>query len=395
MPQGGVRRSGAARTVRLLGAGAAAFLLAWPAAEPRAQESFFERALELLQGTEKPKRTPARRRVPKEPPPLPDRRPESGAALGAHPEIVEPLPDMDPEDTPSEPLENAATDTAGVALPERNPTRLAGLPTVPIPSVEVGTSPDTPDAEAEVLSTPSLPPHPSEVVAADWTEEEISAARTRCGAYLRDLDVTFEPLSPKREGQCGAPAAIKVTALGGDPAVTIAPGATLTCPMTAALSRWVRETLQPAARHHLGTRIVSLRNAASYVCRRRYDDASKRLSEHALANALDISALETESGETVSVADHWLVPSVEAAPSAADAPPASDASAAEAGTAVTAAVAAEVPQADEPDPKSAFLRAIHQGACKTFGTVLGPDANEAHKDHFHFDLKERNAAYCR
>ena len=58
-------------------------------------------------------------------------------------------------------------------------------------------------------------------------------------------------------------------------------------------------------------------------------------------------------------------------------------------------MAAETPQADAPDPKSAFLRAVHQGACKTFGTVLGPDANAAHKDHFHFDLKERGTAYCR
>jgi len=42
-----------------------------------------------------------------------------------------------------------------------------------------------------------------------------------------------------------------------------------------------------------------------------------------------------------------------------------------------------------------FLRRLHKGACGVFGTVLGPEANEAHRDHFHFDLAHRrNSAYC-
>jgi len=36
-----------------------------------------------------------------------------------------------------------------------------------------------------------------------------------------------------------------------------------------------------------------------------------------------------------------------------------------------------------------FLRAMHASACRRFGTVLGPEANEAHRNHFHFDLAER------
>ena len=38
-----------------------------------------------------------------------------------------------------------------------------------------------------------------------------------------------------------------------------------------------------------------------------------------------------------------------------------------------------------------FLRRLHKGACGTFGTVLGPDANEAHRNHFHFDLAAAQA----
>jgi hypothetical protein len=41
------------------------------------------------------------------------------------------------------------------------------------------------------------------------------------------------------------------------------------------------------------------------------------------------------------------------------------------------------------------VRRIHQAACGTFGTVLGPEANDAHKDHFHLDMKKRcRSAFC-
>ena len=42
-----------------------------------------------------------------------------------------------------------------------------------------------------------------------------------------------------------------------------------------------------------------------------------------------------------------------------------------------------------------FLRRLHKGACGIFGTVLGPEANEAHRNHFHFDLAARKrSAFC-
>ncbi|MEM6497126.1 MAG: extensin family protein [Pseudomonadota bacterium] len=46
--------------------------------------------------------------------------------------------------------------------------------------------------------------------------------------------------------------------------------------------------------------------------------------------------------------------------------------------------------------KKAFLKGAHHTACKIFGTVLGPEANDAHRDHFHVDLAERrHRNYCR
>jgi hypothetical protein len=44
-----------------------------------------------------------------------------------------------------------------------------------------------------------------------------------------------------------------------------------------------------------------------------------------------------------------------------------------------------------------FLREIHDTACKRFGTALGPEANEAHRNHLHIDLADRGGrgSYCR
>ena len=43
-----------------------------------------------------------------------------------------------------------------------------------------------------------------------------------------------------------------------------------------------------------------------------------------------------------------------------------------------------------------FLRAIHKAACTVFATVLGPEANRAHKNHFHLDMAVRrhNTTIC-
>ena len=42
-----------------------------------------------------------------------------------------------------------------------------------------------------------------------------------------------------------------------------------------------------------------------------------------------------------------------------------------------------------PGPRTQFLRAAHAAACRIFGTTLGPEANEAHRNHFHVDMAER------
>ncbi|WP_442908031.1 extensin family protein [Halomonas sp. IOP_31] len=40
-----------------------------------------------------------------------------------------------------------------------------------------------------------------------------------------------------------------------------------------------------------------------------------------------------------------------------------------------------------------FLREAQSGACGLFGTVLGPEYNAAHANHFHFGM--RGMSFCR
>jgi hypothetical protein len=41
------------------------------------------------------------------------------------------------------------------------------------------------------------------------------------------------------------------------------------------------------------------------------------------------------------------------------------------------------------NPTMAFLHDAHEAACGIFGTTLGPEANDAHRNHFHVDMAER------
>jgi hypothetical protein len=116
--------------------------------------------------------------------------------------------------------------------------------------------------------------------------------------------------------------------------------------MVPATDHWVITAVMPAARRYFGTDLVELKVIASYSCRPRNCIAGGVLSEHGLANALDIAAFRLADGREVSVLSGWNGNVAE----------------------------------------RAFLRAVHKGACRTFTTVLGPDANRFHRDHFHLDL---------
>jgi hypothetical protein len=298
---------------------------------------------------------------------------------------------------------------ASVPPPERNPLRAA--------------------KSAETRST--LPGDAPTVL---WSEKEMANAKAVCAKLLAGVSLEYEMLPPLKEGRCGAPAPILLKSVGEAPKVTIEPPATVTCKLAAALAGWLDKTVQPEARAAFGAPVTKLNNASSYVCRNRYNGTDTLISEHALANALDISEFVFGSGETATVQASW--PHVAAAETPP--PPPSNPARVSASSEITGSVAgteietprrmtavvksnpfvappadtksnpfvlpAAAPKLPPPKPpaearppsaasgpgrEGEFVVKVHQDACKSFGTVLGPNANEAHKDHFHFDMKQR------
>jgi hypothetical protein len=260
-----------------------------------------------------------------------------------------------------------------------------------------------------------------------------------------------EVSEPVKHEQCGTPAPVAVKRIGsGANKVEISPPAVVNCAMVVGLHAWVEKTLQPAAQEALGSPVTRLRNLSGYACRNRIGSQfhGDRLSEHALANAVDIAGFVTADGRSIEVARHWgptardqrEAEKVAAARAKDAASPADKGGAPKSERAVNRKISAIAHAPIEPaqgkktatsvktaelqksgkstsdisaDPraipatpapgreavaKSAeaqFLRRLHKGACGVFGTVLGPEANEAHRDHFHFDLAHRrNSAYC-
>jgi hypothetical protein len=128
--------------------------------------------------------------------------------------------------------------------------------------------------------------------------------------------------------------------------VELRPPALLRCEMVPAVDHWVQRAVMPDARYYLGSPVVAVKVAASYSCRPMNNVNGAHLSEHGHANALDVSGFMLADGRTVLVKTGWWGAFAE----------------------------------------RNFLRAIHRDACTVFTTVLGPNHDAHHRDHFHLDL---------
>jgi hypothetical protein len=176
-----------------------------------------------------------------------------------------------------------------------------------------------------------------------WRADE--ERRCLASGYIRNNPYISRRSALGGPSPCGAiqPLYVAATAHG---VVELNPPATVQCPMVPATDHWVVTSVMPAARRYFGMDVVELKVAASYACRPRNGIAGGVLSEHGLANALDIAAFRLADGREVSVLSGWNGNVAE----------------------------------------RAFLRAVHRGACRTFTTVLGPNADRFHRDHLHLDL---------
>jgi peptidoglycan hydrolase-like protein with peptidoglycan-binding domain len=231
------------------------------------------------------------------------------------------------------------------------------------------------------LSEEQKPAPPGEVATIPWTDTDIAAAKAKCTESLSSLPLDYEPLPPIKEGLCGAPAPILLKSVGSKPKVVIDPPATVTCTLAKALSTWLTEAVQPEANTLFGSSVSKL-HAGSYTCRNRNAAPHQRLSEHALANAIDISDFVLVSGQHIAVADS----------SPNDDPPLP---VAKPGRDSGETLTVQLASARGNGHKREFLKSVRHEACAVFGTVLGPGADDAHESHLHLDMKQRRgASFC-
>lgn len=180
-----------------------------------------------------------------------------------------------------------------------------------------------------------------------------SRAEARRGAVCGDLALQGDAVGrvPGKIKGCGIAQAVRLKSVSG---VRLSTPATMDCGTAKALKSWVDGGMRPAVGNR-GGGVDSIRVMASYACRSRNSQKGTRISEHGKGRAVDIGGFTLRNGSQISVLRDW-----------------------------------------GRGREGRILREMHSRACGPFGTVLGPEANRFHRDHFHFDTaRYRSGSYCR
>jgi hypothetical protein len=179
---------------------------------------------------------------------------------------------------------------------------------------------------------------------ADWRLAAIKRYASVCARTLKPPHIEAHQITdgPVHAG-CGWSNAVRLISAGG----MRASYDRLTCETAVALALWLEYEVQPLAVELFGERVAAVRSLGSYACRNIRGNPfwRHRRSEHAIANAVDIAGFTLADGRTVNVRHYWTSDGAE----------------------------------------GRFLRQAHARACLYFRAALGPEYNDAHRDHFHLD----------
>ena len=171
----------------------------------------------------------------------------------------------------------------------------------------------------------------------------IPANDAACVKDLKKLNIDFKKQAGFSESTgCKVEHAVRLSRVGS---ITLDNSPLLTCSMATRLTEFEKDHLQPTAQAVLGAKVKRLKHIGTYNCRsmRQYSGV---LSQHAFANAIDVSGFELTNGKTINVAKDWKVAGA----------------------------------------KSKFLRRISSEACDTFRVAVSPDGDANHWNHLHWDM---------
>jgi hypothetical protein len=200
------------------------------------------------------------------------------------------------------------------------------------------------------LGVVKLPPHYDPFAPPDLNEKpywltqfrlkQIDVDGRNCSLALSSAHLVLQASPLKGAGsKCALEDAVELTHLS---AAKIKSEDTR-CNIAARLYMWERNVVQPEAQRIFGEGVAEITHFGSYSCRT--IRGSTYMSEHATANAFDISGFRLRSGTLISVLKDW-----------------------------------------DGGAKAIFLRNMRDGLCDYFNLTLSPDYNADHRDHFHVDM---------
>lgn len=196
---------------------------------------------------------------------------------------------------------------------------------------------------------------------------KLRANPAACRSFLDDSGIEFAALEPAGTGACRRKDRAWIASLAKDDVRLNPEPAEATCAIGAGLALWMRHGVQPRAEAIFGSGVARVEHLGTVNCRRVGGGDAGNWSEHATGNAIDIAGFMLEDGRRISVRGDW-----ESRDTAKEDPA-------------------------ERGDKARFLRAVRTDACTAFSTVLSPEYNETHADHFHLDQARRTAGWrlCR
>lgn len=177
---------------------------------------------------------------------------------------------------------------------------------------------------------------------------------------------------------CGFKNAVIIISVGS---VRLTGPAVMQCQVALKFSRWVSKDVQPAARSMLGMSVARIKVSDHYNCRlkggrklvqkkgrRIRKPARRRMSQHAFANAVDVSRIWLADGRESHVMLDWHGPMRSAKVRKG-----------------VLKLAAETTDDLKKGLMVAFWRTVARRACGRFTKVLTPEYNWLHRHHIHMD----------
>lgn len=174
----------------------------------------------------------------------------------------------------------------------------------------------------------------------------------RCQTLLQQANeqklITSQPVADSA-GECPLTNVVRVRDFG---VVKLSSSFLASCPLALRSALYVGQQAAPLTERLMMSQLTRIEHLGSYACRNIYHRPDARRSEHASAQALDISGFILADGRHVTVLRGW-----------------------------------------KQEESATWLRTLLSASCHYYGNGLGPDYNAAHANHFHLGI--RGIGLCR